>query len=242
MGRAGNIAMSVVLLIGATALTSCMIGDRVQGTGPVITRMLATGSFHGIRSDGSFDVMIKRGNARTASVEAQANIGELLSAEVRNGILHLSAKGNYTTDKAFIVHVTVPVIDRIELNGSGDMLSTDGFAADPFSVEVKGSGRVVMGIHSGEVKASLNGSGSIELTGMCSALDAHVKGSGEIKAGDLIAADATTRITGSGDITVRTTGHLEVSITGSGDVRYAGTPAAISRNITGSGEVKASKE
>ena len=93
-----------------------------------------------------------------------------------------------------------------------------------------------------QMLTELNGSGSIELTGMCSALDAHVKGSGEIKAGDLIAADATTRITGSGDITVRTTGHLEVSITGSGDVRYAGTPAAISRNITGSGEVKASKE
>lgn len=45
-------------------------------------------------------------------------------------------------------------------------------------------------------------------------------------------------IAGSGDVVLDASQSLEASVAGSGDVSYTGTPARISRNVMGSGEVR----
>jgi hypothetical protein len=49
-------------------------------------------------------------------------------------------------------------------------------------------------------------------------------------------------VNGSGDITVKVVGTLDARISGSGDVRYKGTPAEIKKQVSGSGDISPAKE
>jgi hypothetical protein len=68
-------------------------------------------------------------------------------------------------------------------------------------------------------------------------MDVKIAGSGNVKAKDLQAVNTTVAISGSGSSTINTREELNVSITGSGGVRYVSEPAKIKSNITGSGNV-----
>jgi hypothetical protein len=90
-----------------------------------------------------------------------------------------------------------------------------------------------------ELEASLAGSGEITLEGRCSDLRARGQGSGNINAKRLIADNASVSTAGSGDISVFTSGRLDASVAGSGNVIYTGDPANVSTSVAGSGEVRA---
>lgn len=226
-----------MLALSTGLLASCTLADQVKGTGPLVRKAVTVDAFHGVALMGALDVMITKGAAQRVEVEAQANIAELVELEVREGICHISTKESYTTSKPFIVHITLPALDHVEVAGSGDVTSTTPFTMDAMQVKVSGSGDVALSVQAGPVQADLSGSGEIKLIGTAKSLDATVKGSGDIKAGNLIVATATTRVTGSGDITVQA-GTLNATITGSGDVKYKGNKPAITSKITGSGSVR----
>lgn len=221
---------------------SCHPGEHVKGAGPVVRKAITVSTFHGVDLAGSLDVMITQGPVQQVEVEAQANIAELLTTEVRNGICHITTNKNYSTDKTFIVHITVPAIDHVEVTGSGDVKSTSTFNMERMHVGVSGSGDVEIGVAASHVEADLRGSGEIKLTGTTTTLDASVKGSGDIKAGGLRSDAATAKVTGSGDITVQAMRTLNAHITGSGDVKYKGALPTITSSVTGSGEVRSADE
>lgn len=227
----------LTLALSTGLLASCVLADQVKGSGPVVRKTITVDAFHGIELSGALDVMITKAATQQVEVEAQANIAELLVTEVRDGICHISTKGSYSTDKAFIVHIAIPALDQVQVSGSGDVISTTPFTMDELTVKVSGSGDVALAVQAGSAKADLSGSGEIKLTGTANALDAQVKGSGDIKAGNLKASTANARVTGSGDITVQAT-TLDAQITGSGDVKYKGTKPTITSKVTGSGEVR----
>lgn len=230
------------IVLGAFLFGACLPGDRIVGTGAVTKRAVTVGAFHGIRLDGAMDVVITKADAQDVQVEAQANIADLLVTEVKDGIWHIRTSKSYSTDKPFIVHIAVPTIDHVQVNGSGDVRSTATFAAKRFQAEVQGSGDVEIAVTAEFVKAQLNGSGEIKLTGTTTTLETDVVGSGAVKAGGLRCETAKVQVTGSGDVTVQAVQELDATITGSGDVKYKGKPAEIAEQVTGSGEVKPAKE
>ena len=64
-----------------------------------------------------------------------------------------------------------------------------------------------------------------------------MSGSGMIDFANVAAEKATTKTTGSGNMWLQVSGHLNATITGSGSVYYKGNPT-VDTHITGSGNVK----
>ena len=212
--------------------------DCVKGTGEVVKKSLSVDAFHGIALEGSMDVIFTQGATQAVEVEAQANLIELLETEVSNGIWNLDTRDGYTTNKPFIVHITVPVIDVVRLDGSGDITTNGTFTSDAMELAIAGSGNISIAFNSKKSKVSIDGSGDVTLSGSTDVLNISIAGSGDVNAKALKASDATVDIAGSGDVTLDASQSLEASIAGSGDVSYKGTPARINRNVMGSGEVR----
>ena len=223
------------LLLATSLLGACT--PHVNGSGPVERKAISAEPFHGVDLSGSLEVIISHGATQKIEVEAQANLIALVTTEVRNGHLKLSTKESYSTNKPFIIHITVPALDHVSISGSGDVTSTTPFKTEAFEAQVNGSGDVDMVIEGGTVKADLNGSGEIKLSGSAVSLEAHVKGSGDVKAGNLRTGTAKAVVVGSGDITVDAA-TLDAHITGSGDVKYKGQQPTVTSHITGSGSVR----
>lgn len=124
----------------------------------------------------------------------------------------------------------------IEVTGSGQIL-LDPVRAGTVTLSVSGSGDIALDVRADDVTTSITGSGTIELAGETTDLDLTLPGSGELLADGLTARDAAVDIMGSGRATVHVTDTLDVTVAGSGTVRYTGDPR-VSQAITGSGSVR----
>jgi hypothetical protein len=212
--------------------------DCVKGVGAVVKKPLTVDAFHGINLEGSMDVVLTQGATQSVEVEAQANLIELIETKVVNGVWEISTKDGYSTYKAFTVRITVPVIDKVQVDGSGDVTSNGTFSSDAMELYLAGSGNITIAFNSKKTEASIDGSGDMVLSGSTTTLAVAIAGSGDVDAKGLKAADATVSIEGSGDVVLDASQSLEASIAGSGDISYRGAPARISRNVMGSGEVR----
>lgn len=212
--------------------------DCVKGTGEVVRKSLSVDAFHGIHLEGSMDVVLTQGATRSVEVEAQQNLIELVETRVSNGVWKITTSDGFTTNKNFIIHITVPMIDEVSVDGSGDVTSKGTFTSDAMALAVAGSGNITLAFNSKKADVDIAGSGDMVLSGTCGQLKVGVAGSGDVDARALKATDATVDIAGSGDVTLDASQSLEASVAGSGDVSYKGSPSRVKRNVMGSGEVR----
>lgn len=82
-----------------------------------------------------------------------------------------------------------------------------------------------LGLEVDALQLSIDGSGTMNLTGTAPDLTAQLDGSGLINVFAVAAQRAIAGIDGSGDIKVRASETLDVTIDGSETVYYKGTPS-----------------
>ena len=212
--------------------------DPVKGTGEVVKRTITVDAIHGIKVMGSMDVILTQAATQSIEIEAQANLIDLVSTTVRNGIWYLDTEKSYSTSKDFVVRISAPNIDLVHIDGSGDVKAMSRFSGDDVELGIAGSGNMTMEYAAKSIEASISGSGTIRLSGECTALKAAIAGSGDLIATKLNAGSAEAAIAGSGDISLTAQESLHASIAGSGNVTYTGKPTSIHKDVVGSGEVR----
>ena len=126
--------------------------------------------------------------------------------------LHISGSGEMDVEACDAAQVSVSI------NGSGDLRLAD-LTADTVGVYISGSG--TSAIRRGEARLQT----------------VRITGSGEHDSIGMDSAETEVRISGSGEADVEATDRLDIRITGSGDVRYAGSPETVAQDVSGSGDV-----
>lgn len=235
--------LSIVLLSAHAPTHGCVtwsgpLGGHVKGQGEVVKRTLTVADFHGLVLEGAMDIELTPSDTRSVTVEAQANIAELVTTEVRDGIWHVNTSGDCSTDKAFVVHISLPTFDRIVIRGSGDVKGTGTFRMEDLDVRIDGSGDMTLAVDAKRVAVSVGGSGDVLLSGEGGQVKVAVGGSGDVNAKALRADRASVSVAGSGDVTVNTSRELDASVSGSGNVLYRGGPTQVRKNVSGSGVVR----
>lgn len=123
-------------------------------------------------------------------------------------------------------------------SGSGIIDTGEILDSETVSIKHSSSGNVRTAITEGlKLDAILSGSGRIDLSGDVVEVDYTLNSSGRIDALNLMAYDAVTANSGSGNIYVWATDFLEANISGSGDIIYQGDPQ-INFRISGSGNLR----
>jgi hypothetical protein len=187
-----------------------------HGSGVIKTEQRQTGSFDMILSKGSVDADVTIGPQLSVAVEADDNLLPLIHTEVKNGALVIDTEGNWTSRRDPVVHITMPSLGAIGIDGSGDA--------------------TIRGLAGGALGARVRGSGDISASGSVKQLEVVLDGSGDVDCKDLHADDVAVRIDGSGDAKVDAAKTLRVVINGSGDVTYSGD-AQVTSSIHGSGDL-----
>jgi hypothetical protein len=211
----------LVIAVGAIVVagTGGMRGIRFGGAGAATTQTRQVPSFTGVDVLGSAQVHVRVGGAQSVVVRAGSNVIDEVTTDVRSGVLEIGRQpgmrmfdvGNVTVD------VTVPALDSVQLTGSGDV-DVSGLNAQQFAAVLPGSGRIVV-------------------SGIAQSVDARLSGSGQLKLSDLRAQDVAAEVSGSGDVAVYASQTLDAKVSGSGSIRYAGNPAQVNRDVSGSGSI-----
>jgi len=226
----------------AVALLSFMgmgceeIGDCERGQGPIVSRELQLPSFHSLKLSGSDKVIVRQGNRQEVRVEGQQNIIDLVRLEVTQGEWHIRTRGCVRRHERMVYYITVPEIQSLSLEGSGEIIGEDTFISPQIKFEVTGSGSITAAVEAQAVEVEVTGSGHLIAVGKSNLVDIEIAGSGECDAYALDAKEVEVDVEGSGKAYVHALDLLKVDIKGSGNVYYRGNPV-IHSSISGSGKL-----
>jgi hypothetical protein len=208
-------AIGVVLVLAS-------IGDDPSGSRPVLgsgvaaTETRAVAPFTTVELSGANVVTIEVGAPQSVVVQADDNVLENVTTEVRAARLVVGTTGSFTSITPMSVAITVPSLDGLTLSGTGSVVA-DGVRGPALDVALPGTGR-------------------IRATGRVDRLDARLSGSGELRLGGVHAESVRAVLSGTGRIVVTAHGTLDASIPGTGAIEYAGHPE-LTRRITGTGTI-----
>ncbi|MDH3425779.1 MAG: DUF2807 domain-containing protein [Acidimicrobiia bacterium] len=216
-----------VLVVGffivGSAVASCTDiivndGERITGSGNVITESRDVSGFDEVVVLGSGDVFIDVTGTDSLTISADDNLMAVLTSDVNGSKLELGVEPNtpISPSQEIEYQITVADLSAVTILGSADFVVSD---VDTPSFDVL-----------------IAGSGDVQVTGTTESLDVEIDGAGEFAGEGLVAARGSVSIAGSGSVVVNVTEDLDVSIAGTGDVKYIGDPT-VKSSIAGSGNV-----
>ncbi|PSR52766.1 DUF2807 domain-containing protein [Adhaeribacter arboris] len=208
----------------------------IKGEGDVTSRTLQLQPFQEIDVNGDFEVYVTQGSPQKIEVKGEPNILDELNTQVQNGKWKIKFDDCIRRSKTVKVYLTMPEVNSLYLNGSGQISGQNKLTATDFSVVVNGSGKIEADLAATKVITQIMGSGEIELAGTAKQQTIHIAGSGKVKSYDLTAEDVSVQVAGSGKTQVMASKTLDVDLAGSGTVYYRGNPTVNTR-ISGSGKV-----
>lgn len=218
---------------------------------PVLTSLIFAGGireesrevsgFSEVQLNGSGNVMVIQGNSEKVVVEADSEIIEKVTTEVKGKTLHLGMKSHFGwNSKPFQpVKYTVYIknVERLAIYGSGDMTSSE-IEGKFIDLSISGSGDInVENLEANELSVSISGSGECTTSGAVNSQDVQISGSGDYYSKQLDSNYSNVRVSGSGDVVVNVKKELDAIVSGSGDVIYYGSPS-VSERTSGSGDVR----
>jgi len=197
--------------------------------------------FSGISSSGSYHVFITMGNTESLRLEGDSESIAEIETKVENGILRIRTKKqmNYRTwnNRGRVnIYIHAKELDNILLSGSGNIKVNGKVKADQLKNMISGSGSIELNMDVNEYSAVVSGSGTILARGVANNAKITIAGSGDFDGTELSTANASAKVSGSGNINIHANKTLDALISGSGDIRYSGN-ANVKSTKSGSGQI-----
>jgi hypothetical protein len=228
------------------------------GNGNIISSERTLGAFEKIHSSGSYEVRLHISQDYRAVITVDSNLHEYVILNIKNGTLNIGAKNGHSYKfTKFVVDVYCPGLTGVSLSGSGKFIVMEKITApsfdlnvsgsgnmegtikcETFSVKLSGSGKINNNIICNNFAANISGSGDITVSGTADDSNIKISGSGNFNGNEFRTNTTTTRISGSGNMSIWVLEYLKANVSGSGNIKYSGTPK-IEFSGSGSGRIKA---
>jgi hypothetical protein len=224
----------VLMLSGSVAITSCI----TAGNGNIIKDERTLLPFMEIVASGSTEVRFHAGTEYRAVVTIDSNLNDYLETIVRDDVLII--RHRFLKPVSFakeIVDVYCPGIEGVSVSGSGRFEADDKIMAPVFRAKVSGSGSIYGPLECNNFSARISGSGKINITGSTREAEINISGSGDFVGTEFKIKDCSIDISGSGGADVFVEDNLKGHTSGSGRIRYHGSPKFDFRS-SGSGRIE----
>lgn len=208
------------IIINGNTISGANGNEFIKGNGKITSLEKEISNFSSILAESVVSVNVVIANENKCEVTADENILEFIELKVKNDELRIGLKENvsFTTSNPVVVNISTVSLKEVSLCGSAT-ISVSNILQNTF-------------------RASLKGSGEINLSGKTNELLLNMTGSGEIDAEELISKSLLVNAKGSGYISANAKEEATVNLMGSGSVKVYGETLRKNKNIMGSGSVK----
>jgi hypothetical protein len=192
--------------------------DTIVGSGKLVSQHRSVPAFHAARLDGIGKVIVAQGTTEKVRVEADDNIIDFITTEVRDGVLRIGIKEASYDSVTVNIYISMKEIEAAIIEGAGEFASVTPMRCQRLSLLLKGSG-------------------SVNFYGMTDELNILLSGMGEVQCSNLVATICSVRISGMGNCQVNAVRELDARVTGAGQIIYEGEPSVVHKSVTGMGNI-----
>ena len=225
----------VFLLIGTT---SCFI-DGVKGDGNVITKnRKISDDFSRIEVSRGLDVYLTKSKNVALEVEADENLHELITTEVRDGVLKISSEKNIWSASAKKVHLSVDHLNGISINSGADVFTRNTFESEELRLSISSGASADMELKVDDLSWDISSGANIELSGRAENFTVSSSSGSDVKAYELEAKNCNADASSGSDIKLTATETIEARATSGADIKYKGNPRILQQEGNSGGSVR----
>lgn len=208
----------------------------------MVTEIREIKDFNAVKIQGLGTLYIKQGNIEELIIKYPANLTFKIHSSVTNNTLNIFPEDNIKHPINFFsrpgiqYYLTVKHLENISCVGSISVVIKEALQADKFNLYLSGSSKVEIAINVQKLEVYISGSSSVIALGNAQEQEVHISGSGKMDGTKLLGKKSSLYIKGSGLALVNVTDELNLKISGSGSIKYQGTPKVI-QEISGSASV-----
>lgn len=231
-----------ILPLIAMVIMACNFGINIQavrGSGNLKTEERSVSGFDRISLSGMGDLNIVQGDEEALTIEAEDNLLQYITTEVRDSELQIGIKdgANILPTRSIRFELRVKDLTAVSVSGAGN-LKMDALRAENLNLTVSGAGNVdIKNLDVTDINVKSSGTGNFNLAGKTQTQNITISGAGNYRAADLESNSADLSVSGAGNSTLWVKEKLTVKISGFGRVEYYGDPT-VTQDITGGGSVK----
>ena len=211
----------LTLCLAALAiLTACSLNwNKIRGSGIIKTESREVTSFSAIAFKSVGKLRIQQIGKESLTIIAEDNILPTFESRVSGQTLYISSNESSSIDPTQPIEFVVEVksLQSLDINGVG-------------SIEVKD-------IQGKRLSVSLDGVGSVAISGKVDVLELNLDGVGSFNGTGLKAKQAKVQNKGVGNAVVNASEELDATVLGIGSIEYIGSPQ-IKESVKGMGVIK----
>ncbi|MEM6515214.1 MAG: head GIN domain-containing protein [Bacteroidota bacterium] len=215
-----TIVKFTITLIFSMLFVSCVFNTGVKGNGNVTTtERTVTEDFTKIEVARGLDVYITQTDDTSISVEADENLQDLITTEINNSILKITATENIGTSKSKKVLVDVENIELISSSSGSDVYTSNTIKAENLKLQTSSGADLVADVATQNLECDSSSGSDIKVSGKTSNISANASSGSDINARDLVAENGSANASSGSDISVNVTKRLDSKSSSGGDIR-----------------------
>ena len=236
-----KLPLIMIFLLMAFAFSACGFEvniDAEKGSGNVITETRDVSGFDRVVLSGIGDVQVEQGESESLEIEAEDNLMEYITTEVRDGVLYIGFERKAILPTENIrFNLTMIDVRGLETEGVSN-IQADKINTDSLDVSIGGTGNInIDDLSTERLNVTISGAGNFNVEGKAGRQSVKLSGAGNYDGERLESQEADVEINGLGKITVWVTEELDATISGAGNVDYYGNPE-VRQQISGLGRLK----
>jgi hypothetical protein len=223
-------------LLVAAATVSCT-GERVRGSGRVVTKDVAVSSFTRLQVSSGFEVTVAVGQP-SLELRIDDNLDRHLDVGVEGDTLRIGLRrASSVSDATLQATVTAPSLAQVQGSGSSRIHLQDRLAGDDFRVELSGASRLDGPVDAKSATATVSGASQLELSGRASSLSASASGASRLTLQQLQVDSLEVSLSGASNAEVSVRRTISASVSGASSLRYRGSPTFTRQDVSGGSSI-----
>jgi type 1 fimbria pilin len=232
-----RIVAAVFTILMISAVASAQIWESVRGNHNVVKKERKIQSFTGVKVSSGIDVYLSQGNDEKLVVEADENLHEYITTEVRNGVLNVYSEVNIRDAERKRIYVTMKEVNSVRTTSAGDVIGQTPIKTERLDLSASSAGNIDLEVNADEINLDISSSGDISLKGATRILDANLSSAGDLNANELEAKEAEISVSSAGDAEVNVLDKITARASSAGDITYSGNPKYVDAHSSSAGGI-----
>jgi len=212
---------SLIILVGGCREIA---GERIKGSGHVITENRSTSDFNSIDVSGAIDVYVRQDSATSVKVEADDNILEYIEVHTEGSRLEIYTENNIRLrpSNKIKVYISSPEYKEIQVSGASSVRCENEITSDVLDVNLSGASEGRLELNAPKISVNVTGASNASIKGKTKDFEGSASGASEIRGFDLLSENADVDASGASHIEIYASVRIDGQSSGASSVNYKG--------------------
>ena len=232
-----NFIKVTFILFLAIGVSSCFF-DGVKGDGNIVTnKRKISNDFVRINASRGLDVYITKSKHTSLEVEADENLHELITTEVKDGTLYITATRNIWGGSTKKIHLAADFINEISVSSGAEVYSENTYSSDKLTINATSGSQANMELKVDDLRCESTSGADMKLSGKAINFTVSSTSGSHINAYDLTARSCDANATSGAGIRIKVTETFVGKATSGANIRFKGHPKRVEKSDNSGGSV-----